>query len=116
MSENIEYITSNKKSILLVYENGIFVKDRSNGDTTSWRCEHHRKFQCKKRVRTTNDEFQSEHGEHSHELDPTRVAAKRTYQTMKEHAVTNLFQPLTSILAQGKPLTKYDLPNRFFSS
>lgn len=83
----MEFIESEKKHKMLVYEGYLFYKDKVHNSTTYWNCSEKRKAGCKARIHTVENERLANIAiEHNHSANAPKVAGKVFMSNLKRKA------------------------------
>lgn len=82
----LEFIKGNRGNNKLIHKSFAFLKDGKGKDVEYWKCEFFRRFKCKARVHTDNENIVKEVNEHNHSRDVVNIDVKRVIEEVKREA------------------------------
>ena len=84
----LRFATSEKGKRKLIDNGHVYIKDKSNGEKTFWKCEYSRSKRCHGRVHTIGDSIAKRIGEHNHSGNACRAEVLDVMHNIIDRAVT----------------------------
>ena len=84
----LQYVVSMQNKKKLIDNNHLFVKEKTSGKKTIWKCNQFYTRKCHARVHTNNESIIKRLGEHNHAEDIARVEAAKAINITKEKVIT----------------------------
>ena len=110
---NIEFGTSNRGRLTLIYQGYEYVKKQETNTTTHWICRHYRQIKCSSLVITSGSEIIKMPKDHICNFKPGATEARQAKNKMKEKALTTTnYVAIASTLQenQNDVATQMNLP------
>ena len=84
----LHYVVSTRNKKKLIDNSHLFVKEKTSGEKTIWKCDQFYTRKCHARVHTNKESIIKRLGEHNHAGDIARVEAAKVINVTKEKAIT----------------------------
>ncbi|XP_068234292.1 uncharacterized protein [Palaemon carinicauda] len=113
----LEYVVSTRNKKKLIGNSHLFVKEKTNGEKTIWKCDQSYTKKCHARVHTNNESIIKRLGEHNHAGDIARVGTAKVINITKEKAIktqetthciaTQAYVGVSQAVAGQLPISQY---------
>ena len=80
----LQYVVTRRNKKKLIDHSHLFVKEKTSGEKTIWKCDQFYTRKCHARVHTNNESIIKRLGEHNHAGDIARVEAAKVINVTKE--------------------------------
>ena len=86
MAAELEFITSNKNTKILVVNNHHYHKLRDGKVAVTWRCAYYKTKKCNAIATTVGNELVGQRNQHNHQFVAGKIAAKKIHHQVKMSA------------------------------
>ena len=84
----LQYVLSSRNKKKLIDNGSLFVRERTTGLNTIWKCDQVYTTKCRARVHTNQESITKRVGEHNHAGNDARVKATKVINAAKEKAIS----------------------------